>query len=373
MCPVTYLEAGVNLNAADLIVQRISKYAESTNRSGVLGSVGGFAGCFSIDAGQYAEPVLVSSTDGVGTKLLVADAISSFDTIGIDLVAMCVDDLLCTGAEPLFMLDYLSLPKMDSELVEEIVSGIAVGCRAAGCALIGGETAEHGYSGGIGDIDRDDRVSDASSSGQSSATNQRVTDLAGFAVGVIDREKMLGSHKVVPGDVLIGLHSPGLRSNGYSLARYIFRQIAGMSMEQPAWSGAQRTLGEELMVPSVIYTPAVLGALAAGEVHAVAHITGGGIPGNLKRSIAKDCDAVVDKSMWEVPRIFSEIQHLGNVDDEEMFRVFNMGIGMVLIVSSSSCETVLAFLESKGTQAKVVGKVISGSGRVLISEHRSVR
>ncbi len=177
---------------------------------------------------------------------------------------------------------------------------------------------------------------------------------------------MLGSHNVVPGDVLIGLHSPGLRSNGYSLARYVFGEVAGMSFEQPAWSGAKRTLGEELMVPSVVYTPAVLGALAAGEVHAAAHITGGGIPGNLKRSLPKDCDAVVDVSTWEVPRIFSEIQHLGNVDDSEMLRVFNMGIGMVLIAGSGSREAVLGAIESKGAEARIVGKVVPGSGRVVI-------
>ncbi len=392
MRPTTYLEAGVDLGVADSVIKRISKLTESTNRPGVLGSLGGFAGCFSIDTHSYAEPVLVSSTDGVGTKLRVADATSSFDTIGIDLVAMCVDDLVCTGAEPLFMLDYLSLPKMDSALVEEVVSGIAVGCRTAGCALIGGETAEHGYSdrgdtvdygGNVGrdyeigksrQIDKSDEVAkqtgvDDATGKRQRAVDHRISDLAGFAVGVVERDKMLGGHNVVPGDILIGLRSPGLRSNGYSLARYIFGEVAKISFGQPAWSGAQHTLGEELMVPSVIYTPAVLGALSVGEVHAVAHITGGGIPGNLKRSLAKDCDAVVDISTWEVPRIFLEIQRLGNVDDDEMFRVLNMGIGMILIASPASSEAILSAVESAGVRSQVIGKVIPGSGRVLLTDH----
>ncbi|MHB8262540.1 MAG: phosphoribosylformylglycinamidine cyclo-ligase [Acidimicrobiales bacterium] len=375
--PATYKQAGVSLDAAEMIVERIAKATESTRRTGVLGSLGGFAGCFALASGAYDEPVLVSSTDGVGTKLLVAEAASCFGSIGIDLVAMCVDDLVCTGAEPLFLLDYLAMSRLDADIVEEIVSGIAQGCRLAGCSLIGGETAEHGTgsansAGGVGadGSSADGSAADAASGGDGAGPvgngQCRVIDLAGFAVGVVELDRMLGSHNVVSGDVLIGLRSPGLRSNGYSLARHVLLGKAGMSLDDAVWEGADRSVGQELLLPSVIYTPMVRSALKTKGIHAVAHITGGGIPGNLKRSLSPDCDGIVNMSLWDRPRIFYEIQRLGNVDSEEMLKVFNLGIGMIVIASSGERDRVLDALNEAGADARVVGRVKEGSGKVII-------
>ena len=237
-------------------------WSASTARPEVLAGIGGFAGQFALDPGRYREPVLVSSTDGVGTKVLVAKAAGRYDTIGIDLVAMCVDDLVCTGAEPLFLLDYLAVGKLVPERVETVVSGVAEGCRQAGCALLGGETAEHPGAMGPDEF-----------------------DLAGFAVGVVERDERLGPERVRVGDALVGLASPGLRSNGYTLARHVCFERAGRGLDDPAWDGADRSVADELLRPSVIYAPAILAALgvAPGAVHACAHITGGGIAGNVPR------------------------------------------------------------------------------------------
>jgi phosphoribosylformylglycinamidine cyclo-ligase len=364
--PVTYEQAGVSLDAAEMIVERIGKVTESTRRTGVLGSLGGFAGCFALAPGAYDRPVLVSSTDGVGTKLQVAQAMSAFGGIGIDLVAMCVDDLVCTGAEPLFLLDYLAVSRLDPDVVEEIVSGIAQGCRLAGCSLIGGETAEHGIgdgdgAGGGSGTDVGSGASDTTVDGRC-----RVLDLAGFAVGVVEIDRMLGSQNVVPGDVLVGLHSPGLRSNGYTLARHVLLGRAGMSLEDPAWQGAGNSLGQELLLPSVIYTPVVRDALSTGGIHAIAHITGGGIPGNLKRVLPPDCDGIVNMSSWDIPRIFSEIQRLGDVEEEEMLRVFNLGIGMIVIAGVEQRDSVLDALNRPGVEVCAIGRVKEGSGKVVI-------
>jgi phosphoribosylformylglycinamidine cyclo-ligase len=342
----TYAGAGVDIAAGDAAVDRIKDLVASTSRPGVLGGIGGFGGLFALDTDRYRRPVLVSATDGVGTKLLVARATGRYGTVGIDLVAMCVDDLVCSGAEPLFFLDYVAVGRLVPERIEAVVAGVADGCRQAGCALIGGETAEHPGAMADGDL-----------------------DLAGFAVGVVEHGQELGPHRVVPGDVLIGLPSPGLRSNGYSLARHVLLERGWRKLDEPAWPGADGTLADELLRPSVIYAPAVLaaiaaGAAAAGEVHACAHITGGGIPGNLVRVLPAGCDARLDRRGWETPRIFEEIARLGEVAEDEMARVFNLGLGMVLVVDQQSGEAVLAALAGAGHSPVVVGAVVEGTGKV---------
>lgn len=337
--PASYAAAGVDLDAADLVVDRIKGIVASTARRGVIGGAGGFAGLFALDTDRYPHPVLVASTDGVGTKLLVAQAADRFDTVGIDLVAMCVDDLVCLGAEPLFLLDYLAAGRLDPDRVEALVGGVAEGCRRAGCALLGGETAEH--PGGMGKED---------------------FDLAGCAVGVLERGTELGPHRVGEGDVLVGLLSPGLRSNGYSLARHAFLERAGRSLEGPAWRGAPRSLADELLVPSVIYAPAVRAALAAGGVHAAAHITGGGIPGNLARILPDGCGAIVERDRWDVPRIFTEVARAGEIAEAEMARVFNLGIGMILAVERRDADGVVAALAAAGAPGTVIGEVVAGAG-----------
>src|SRR6478672_4401824 len=258
----TYEAAGVDIAAGEEAVQRIKDKVRSTFRPEVIGDIGGFGGLFAFANHRYRHPVLVSSTDGVGTKAPIAQASGRLDTIGVDLVAMCVDDLVCQGAEPLFFLDYIAVGKLDPDHIEQLVEGVAEGCRQAGCALIGGEMAEHPGAMEPGEF-----------------------DLVGFAVGVAERDQLLTGAKVTPGDVLIGLPSPGLRSNGYSLARRVLLERADRSLDDPAFEGAHHDLAEELLRPSVIYAPAVLAVERVVDVHAVAHITGGGIPGNLVRAL----------------------------------------------------------------------------------------
>lgn len=343
----TYAAAGVDLSAADGVVARIREIAATTTRPGALGGIGAFAGLFALDTARYTRPVLVSSTDGVGTKMLVAQATGRFDTIGVDLVAMCVDDVVCAGAEPLFLLDYIAVGRLLPARLESIVGGVAVGCRLAGCTLVGGETAEH-----PGAMAPDD------------------VDLAGFAVGVVEAGRELGAHRVSPGDALVGLPSPGLRSNGYTLARHVLLDRAERPLDGPAWDGSLRSLADELLEPSVVYTPAVLAALLAAPtgLHACAHITGGGIPGNLARVLPSGADARLDRRSWEVPRIFTEIARLGRVPDEEMARTFNLGIGMVLVVAPSTLDDVLDALHAvpRVPPPIVVGEVVAGSGVVRL-------
>ena len=342
----TYAAAGVDIAAGDEAVERIKGVVGSTTRPGVLGGIGGFGGMFALDTERYPNPVLVSSTDGVGTKLEVARQAGRYDTVGIDLVARCVDDLVCIGAEPLFMLDYVAVGAVEPSRIEEVVTGIADGCRQARCALLGGETAEHG---GVMRVDE--------------------LDSAGFAVGVLERGTELGAERVEVGDALIGLASPGLRSNGYTLARHVLLERAGLSLDDPAWEGAELTVADELLRPSVIYSSAVLDVLAAcpGAVHAIAHITGGGIPGNLNRVLPGDLDAAVDRSALGVPRIFMEIQRLGAVEDAEMDRVFNMGVGMVMVVAKGEVEACLGALRTAGIDAALIGSVVPGTGKVVMA------
>lgn len=345
----TYAAAGVDIDAGEAAVERLRRVTASTDRTGVLGGIGGFGGLFALDTDRYRRPVLVSSTDGVGTKLAVARAVGRYATVGIDLVAMCVDDVVCVGAEPLFLLDYLAVGRLDPARVEQVVSGVAEGCRRAGCALLGGETAEHPGVMGPDDL-----------------------DLAGFALGVVEEGEQLGPHLVRPGDVLVGIPSPGLRSNGYSLARHVLLERASLDLAGPAWPGAAHSLADELLRPSEIYAPAVLAALAAGTgspsggVHACAHVTGGGIPGNLARVMPPDCDAAVERAAWEVPPIFGEIARLGGVPDDEMERVFNLGLGMVLVVGGDAVDAVTGALAHRGTSPTVVGEVRAGSGEVQL-------
>jgi len=341
---MSYRRAGVDIEAGEEAVARIAPLAASTARPEVLGSIGGFGGCFLWPADRYRRPVLVATTDGVGTKMQVARAAGRFATIGVDLVAMCVDDLVCVGAEPLFLLDYLAVGHLDPEQIEQIVGGIADGCRQAGCALLGGEMAEHPGVMAAGDV-----------------------DVAGFAVGVVEAEERLGPDRVQDGDVLIGLVSPGLRANGYSLARQVLLPDGARGLDEPAWEGSATSLGEELLLPSVIYAPVVRGVLevaGADGVRAAAHITGGGLPGNLCRVLPPSLDAQVHLGSWPVPRIFEEIRCRGPVDDGEMTSVFNLGLGMVLVVAPEAAGVVETELRRVGQESFRVGSVAGGSGRV---------
>ncbi len=337
----TYEQAGVSISAGEEAVDRIKDKVRSTFRPEVIGDIGGFGGLFSFANHRYRHPVLISSTDGVGTKALIAQAVGRFDTIGLDLVAMCVDDIVCQGAEPLFFLDYIAVGKLDPDHIEQLVEGVAEGCRQAGCALIGGEMAEHPGAMEPGEF-----------------------DLVGFAVGVAERDQLLTGAKVAPGDVLIGLPSPGLRSNGYSLARSVLLGDGERQLTDPAYEGAPTTLADELLRPSVIYAPAVAAVQRVVDIHAVAHITGGGIPGNLPRALGKHVDAMVDPGTWEAPRIFSEIQRLGDVSDDEMRKVFNLGIGMVVVVPQEDAYRALDVLRTNDQRAVQIGEVTKGDGSV---------
>ncbi len=341
----TYAEAGVSIEAGDDVVARIKSSVASTHRAEVLGGIGGFGGLFALDTSKYQEPVLVASADGIGTKLEVARRVGRYDTVGIDLVAMLVDDLVCVGAEPLFMLDYVAVGLVNPEQLEVLVAGIAEGCRQANVALLGGETAEHGG------VMKPDEL-----------------DVAGFALGVVERSKVLGPERVRDGDVLVGFHSPGLRSNGYSLARDVL-VTSDLALSEPAYDGASRTLGDELLVPSFIYTPCVLALrheLDAG-VHAVAHVTGGGIVGNVKRLLPDPLDAVIDMESFTTPEIFFEIQRRGPVSAEEMVRVFNCGLGMVVAVDQSVGEAAVTLARANGLEASIVGALRPGSGEVVLT------
>ncbi|MCU0312011.1 MAG: phosphoribosylformylglycinamidine cyclo-ligase [Acidimicrobiales bacterium] len=335
----TYAAAGVSIDAGEEAVERIKEKVRSTFRPEVIGDIGGFGGLFALDLDRYRRPVLVSSTDGVGTKALVAQATGRFTTIGIDLVAMCVDDLVCQGAEPLFFLDYIAVGRLDPGHIEQLVEGVAEGCRQAGCALVGGEMAEHPGAMDAGEF-----------------------DLVGFAVGIADRDRLVTGAHVSPGDVLLGLPSPNLRSNGYSLARRVLLERAGLSLDGPAFEGAAHTLADELLGPSVIYAPSITALLAAVDVRAVAHVTGGGLPGNVSRVLPGGTDAEIERSSWEVPRIFGEIQRLGGVSDDEMARVFNLGVGMVVVVPESDANRALDLLRTQGHRAAVVGRIVPGHG-----------
>lgn len=340
----TYAGAGVDVDAGERAVDLIKERVRSTFRAEVIGDLGGFGGLFAFDPDRYRRPVLVSATDGVGTKALVAQATGRFDTIGIDLVAMCVDDIVCQGAEPLFFLDYIAVGQLDPLHVEQLVEGVAAGCREVGCALIGGEMAEHPGAMEPGDF-----------------------DLVGFVVGVVERDRIVTGASIQPGDAVIGLASPNLRCNGYSLARRILFERAGRSLGDPAYEGAEHSLADELMSPSVLYAPAMRQLLDTVDVRGVSHITGGGLAANTERILPDSVSAVIDRRSWEPPRIFAELQRLGGVDDAEMARAFNLGIGMVAVVPGEEVNRALDVLRSAGHRATLIGEVDRGGGSVTFT------
>jgi phosphoribosylformylglycinamidine cyclo-ligase len=335
MKPLTYRDAGVDVEAGDEAVRRIAPIARSTFRPEVLGGIGGFAGFVRVPTG-YAEPVLVSSTDGVGTKLKVAFLADRHDTVGIDLVAMGVNDLLVHGAEPLYFLDYIGAAHLDPGRVETLVRGIAAGCLQAGCALIGGETAE---------------LPDLYAAGE--------YDLAGFAVGIVERARIIDGAAVRPGDVVLGLASTGLHSNGYSLARRIVFDVMKLGAGSTL-PGTARTVADELLEPTRIYVKPVLELLAQVSVHAMAHVTGGGITGNLPRVLPTGCRARIRRPRWPVPAVFTALAAAGRVSETEMFRTFNMGIGYVLVVAPGDVDTVLGLKALADIGVFRIGDIVAG-------------
>ena len=336
----SYRAAGVDIAAGERAVELMKQSVKRAGRPEVMGGLGGFAGLFRLDLAKYPQPVLASSTDGVGTKLAIAQAVDRHDTVGIDLVAMVVDDLVVVGAEPLFLTDYIATRQVVPERIAAIVSGIAEGCVQAGCALIGGETAEH-----PGVMDPDEY------------------DISGAAVGVVNADALLGPERVLPGDVLVGLGSSGLHSNGYSLVRKVFATVPLDS--RPAALGG-RTLADELLTPTRIYAQDCL-ALAGGfAVRAFAHITGGGLAGNLVRVLPSTVDAFVDRSTWTPQPIFGLIAETGRVSREEMEHAFNLGVGMVAVVAPEDAEAAISQATARGVTAWRIGEIRPGTGAVTL-------
>lgn len=339
---LSYKDAGVDIDAANQSVEMIKKWVGMTKRPEVLADIGSFGGFFALDNNKYREPVLVSGTDGVGTKLKIAQMMGVHDSVGIDLVAMCVNDILVHGAEPLFFLDYIALGKLEPILVEALVKGVSQGCVQAGCALIGGETAE------MPGFYRDDEY-----------------DLAGFAVGVVERSRVINGSAIKEGDLLIGLPSSGLHSNGFSLARKVLLEKAGLKLDSYV-EGLGKTLGEVLLTPTRIYVKTILPLLEEAEVSGMAHITGGGIGENLQRILPTGMGAVIDAGSINTPPIFKLIEELGKVPRQEMFRTFNMGIGFILAISPHHYDKALKCLHTKGEKPIVIGKVSQDAEGVII-------
>ena len=339
---VTYADAGVSIHAGERAVELLKSKVRKTTRPEVMGDLGGFAGLFKLNTQKYKSPILASSTDGVGTKLVIAQQLDIHDTIGIDLVAMVVDDLVACGAEPLFLLDYIACGEVVPDKVAEIGAGIADGCRYAGCALLGGETAEHPG------VLRPDEY-----------------DVSATGVGVVEESEILGAHRVEIGDAVIAMRSSGLHSNGYSLVRHVLLGAGRMRLDTVVEDfGRQRTLGEELLTPTKIYAKDCLGLIEETDVRAFSHVTGGGIPGNLVRILPEHVDAVVDRSTWRPQSIFDLIQAKGRIEDTEMEATFNMGVGMFAIVSADDADRAMAYLTGRGVEAWQVGEVIEGTGQV---------
>jgi len=334
---VNYKQSGVDIEAGYEVVRRVKKLAKSTNIKGVLGEIGLFGGCFEIDKKKYRQPVLVSGTDGVGTKVKIAFDMNKHDTVGIDLVAMNADDVACLGAKPLFFLDYIACNKIEADIVGKLLEGMAEGCRQAGCALIGGETAE---------------MSDLYRKGE--------YDLAGFAVGIVDKKKIINGSKIKASDVLIGLPSSGLHSNGYTLARKVLFDVAKLNVKSRV-KGLNVTIGEALLKPTIIYSKTILKVIDKINVKAIAHITGGGLPENVGRVLPNVTKAEFYSASWKVPKIFDVIKECGNIPNAEMFKAFNMGIGMVLVVDRKDAASTAKL--SKGI---VIGQIKPGSGQVEI-------
>ena len=335
-----YRQSGVDIDAGNETVRRIRSLARATFTPGVLSDIGSFGGLFALDLAALREPVLVSSADGVGTKLKVAFLMGRHDTIGQDLVNHCVNDILVQGARPLFFLDYLATGRLAPDVAEQVVAGVAAGCRSNRCALIGGETAE------MPGFYADDEY-----------------DIAGFIVGIVERQAIVDGRRVVPGDVLVGLPSTGLHTNGYSLARRVLFDVAGLSTsDSPAALG--RSVGDALLAIHKSYLGPVTPLLDAGLVKAMAHITGGGITENLPRSLPASCDAVIDRQAWTVPPIFTFVQQIGSISDAEMLRAFNMGVGLILAGGAPDVDQVLDLLRASDESASVIGHVEAGRGAV---------
>ena len=350
---VSYEQSGVSIDANDEMVEKIHGYVSSTFGPRVMGSKGAFAGMFRLDYDErlfkknYKSAVLVACTDGVGSKVQLAGKIKKFDTVGIDLVAMNVNDMLVQGAEPLFFLDYLAVHKLEPKTTAELVKGVAAGCRLADCALIGGETAEMPDTYRKGDF-----------------------DMAGFAVGVVERKRIITGKNIRSGDYILGLASSGLHSNGYSLVRNICFKKAGLKMTDTLDELDGAVLGDVLLEPTRIYVRPIVKLLSQYKVkrvvHGMAHITGGGLPGNIPRVLPKDCDAVIKKSSWPRRKIFTFLQKAGPVEEAEMFRVFNMGIGFVLIVAEDFANSIKKKLTKYGEQVCKIGRITTGTGKVIL-------
>ncbi|MCI1785627.1 MAG: phosphoribosylformylglycinamidine cyclo-ligase [Bacteroidales bacterium] len=339
---VDYEKAGVNLEAGYDVVRRIKKHVASTSRTGVMGNIGSFGGMFDLAALNIKEPVLVSGTDGVGTKLKIAFAMDKHDTIGIDAVAMCVNDVLAQGAEPLFFLDYIALGQNIPGKVEAIVSGVAEGCRQAGCALVGGETAEMPGMYGDGEY-----------------------DIAGFTTGVVEKSKLIDDTKVKAGDVLVGIASTGIHSNGFSLVRKIFSDNnLDLHAGYPELGG--RVLGDVALTPTRIYVKQVLDVIRNCDVHGVAHITGGGFDENIPRILQDGQGIEINEGSWEILPIFRFLEKYGKIDHREMFNIYNMGIGMVMAMDGSEAEKAIGILAGYGDKASVIGRVTGKSGVNII-------
>ncbi len=336
----SYAAAGVDIEAGYKGVQLMREHVERTMIPGVVSGIGGFGGLFAPDLSGMEEPILVSGTDGVGTKIRVAQLLDKHDTIGIDCVAMCVNDIVCCGAKPLFFLDYIAIGKNEPEKVAAMVSGVAEGCVQAGCALIGGETAEH-----------------------PGVMNPEDYDLAGFSVGVVDKANMIDNSRMKAGDVILGLASSGLHSNGFSLVRKVF-DVEHTDLNKPLDELDGKSLGEELLSPTKIYVKPVLAAIQAARVHGVSHITGGGFFENIPRCLPQGLSAKIDKSALNIPPIFSLLQDKGGIPERDMFNTFNMGVGMALIVDKEDVVKAVTALDAAGQNARVIGEVVSGGDGV---------
>ena len=336
----SYKAAGVDITAGYEAVRLMKEHIARTNVPGVLSGIGGFGGLFGLDLSGIAEPVLVSGTDGVGTKLKLAFLLDKHDTVGIDCVAMCVNDIICAGAKPLFFLDYIAVGKNKPERVAAIVSGVAEGCVQSGCALIGGETAEH-----PGVMNPDDY------------------DLAGFAVGIVDKAKMIDGSRMKAGDIILALPSSGLHSNGFSLVRKVF-DIEHADLNKPLDGLDGKSLGEELLTPTRLYVKPVLAALRAARVYGASHITGGGFYENIPRCLPEGMTAKIHKSALSIPPIFSLLQEKGGISERDMFNTFNMGTGMVLVVDKEDAAKAVAALDGAGAAPRIIGEVVPGGGGV---------
>jgi len=329
----SYKDAGVDIDKASEFVEKIKPLIKSTSRKEVLGNIGSYGGLFHLDTQKYANPVLVSSTDGVGTKLKIAQAMDIHTTVGIDLVAMSVNDLIVQGAEPLFFLDYLATGKINLDTSTDIIEGIAKGCRVSGCALIGGETAE------MPGFYAEDEY-----------------DLAGFCVGVVERDKVIDGSEIRVGDSIVGIASNGIHSNGFSLARKVLLEEARFSLDNVV-EGLDHSVGTELLRPTKIYVKSLLNLIKNFTIKGVVHVTGGGFIDNIPRVLPEPCQAIINQGSWDIPHIFTLIQEKGNIDELEMFRVFNMGIGMMVIVSKKDAREVVERLEVLDEKAYIIGSV----------------